>query len=37
LRRETFSYSRGLAATARNQLHRAIESLFVAAEAHAGV
>ena len=37
LRRETVSYSKGIAATARDQLHRAIASLFVAAEAHAGV
>jgi hypothetical protein len=37
LRRETFSCCQGMAATAREQLHRAIESLFVAAEAHAGV
>jgi hypothetical protein len=37
LRRETFSYSKGMAATARDQLHRAIESLFMAAETHAGV
>jgi hypothetical protein len=37
LRRETISYSNRMAATARNQLHQAIESLFVAAEAHAGV
>jgi hypothetical protein len=37
LRRETFSYSNGMATTARDQLHRAIENLFVAAETHAGV
>jgi hypothetical protein len=37
LRRETISYSKGMAATARDQLHQAIESLFVAAETHAGV
>jgi len=36
LRRETIPYSKGMAATARDQLHRAIESLFVAAETHAG-
>jgi hypothetical protein len=37
LRREALSYSKGMAATARDQLHRAIESLFVTAETHAGV
>ena len=37
LRRAALSYSKGMAATARDQLHRAIESLFVAAETHAGV
>jgi hypothetical protein len=37
LRRETTSCSNGMAATARDQLQRAIESLFVAAETHAGV
>jgi hypothetical protein len=36
LRREALSYRKAMAATARDQLHRAIESLFVAAEAHAG-
>jgi len=37
LRRETISYNTGMAARQRDQLHRAIESLFVAAETHAGV
>jgi hypothetical protein len=37
LRRETLSSSKGMAAMARDQLHRALESLFVAAEVHAGV
>ena len=37
LRRETISYSKGMAATVRDHLHRAIESLFVTAETHAGV
>jgi hypothetical protein len=37
LRRETTSYSRGMASTARDQLHRTFERLFVAAEINAGV
>ena len=37
LRREALSYGEATVTTARDQLHRAIESLFVAAEAHAGV
>lgn len=35
LRGETISYSRRMAAAAQDQLHRALEHLFVAAEAHA--
>jgi hypothetical protein len=37
LRREALSYRKAMAATARDQLHRAVAGLFVAAEAYAGV
>jgi len=37
LRRETFSYSKGMVEMARDRLHRALEQLFVVAETHVGV